>query len=309
MGYWWVNHSQAGAHEVARDYLWSPKREQGGARNQGYDNMALAQPGDIVFSHIDGVVGYVGVVTDLASESSKPAGLGKVGSYWSDDGWLLPVSFQPVRRPVVPKQHLDALVPELPKKYSPIQPNGHGNQKTYLAAISDVLARKLLHLTDADSVSAQPTDATAAAQVQADIEAIQKSTDLSETERQRLSNARIGQGLFRSLVLILHPVCKVTGMADKRLLRASHIKPWRDCTNTERLDGANGIMLSPHIDVLFDQGLISFENDGRMLVREDLAPEVLAQWSIPADLNLAPFHSSQWGYLAWHRQQLARAQA
>ena len=67
MAYWWVNHKQTRDHEVRGDYLWSPRRNQNGARNQSYDNMGLAQPGDVVYSYANGVLGAVGVVIARAS--------------------------------------------------------------------------------------------------------------------------------------------------------------------------------------------------------------------------------------------------
>lgn len=92
----------------------------------------------------------------------------------------------------------------------------------------------------------------------------------------------------------------------KRLLRASHIKPWRDCDNDERLDGANGIMLAPHVDAMFDLGLMSFENDGGMLIRRDLSIEMLERWAIPRTHAPQPFPEDQHRYLDGHRSQLAR---
>ncbi|MFM7268866.1 MAG: HNH endonuclease, partial [Cyanobium sp.] len=67
----------------------------------------------------------------------------------------------------------------------------------------------------------------------------------SSTERDALTKARLGHGLFRHRVAEREPACRVTGLARQQFLVASHIKPWRDCDNRERLDGANGLLLSP----------------------------------------------------------------
>ena len=80
-----------------------------------------------------------------------------------------------------------------------------------------------------------------------------------------LTKARLGQGLFRQRVAEQEPICRVTGLARQEFLIASHIKPWRDCDHQERLDGANGLLLSPHIDKLFDRHWISFDRDGHLL--------------------------------------------
>ena len=61
------------------------------------------------------------------------------------------------------------------------------------------------------------------------------------TEREAFTKARLGQGLFRKRVAQLEPCCRVTGLARQEFLVASHIKPWRDCSNSERLKGTSKI--------------------------------------------------------------------
>ncbi|MEO8526672.1 MAG: HNH endonuclease signature motif containing protein, partial [Caldimonas sp.] len=62
--------------------------------------------------------------------------------------------------------------------------------------------------------------------------------------------ARI-QGRFRSRVELTEPACRLTGVKDRRMLRASHIKPWAKSSNLEKLDGQNGLMHAPYVDHLF----------------------------------------------------------
>ena len=83
------------------------------------------------------------------------------------------------------------------------------------------------------------------------------------TERERLQAARIGQGEFRDALMIFwKSTCPVTGVDHAALLRASHIKPWRDASNDERLNPFNGLLLCAHVDTLFDRNLITFDDDG-----------------------------------------------
>lgn len=305
MAFWWVNHKQTRDYEVQGDYLWSPKFNQNGARNQSYDNMVVARPGDVVFSYADGQIAAVGIVIADASTSPKPLEFGKTGIYWSDEGWHLQVAFQNAGRLLRPKDQLALIAPRLPSRYSPIQANGNGNQGIYLAAISDDLGELLLRLTKTELSLSDSDKETAGTILQqlTDIDQLRDS-DIPETQRVQLVKARVGQGLFRSLVLLKHPVCRVTGISDKRLLRASHIKPWKDSDNFERLDGNNGIMLSPHVDALFDQGLMSFEDNGCALFRNDLNKEILAKWAIPQSDSASPFQASQRVYLKTHRERL-----
>ncbi|HET9245398.1 MAG TPA: HNH endonuclease signature motif containing protein, partial [Xanthobacteraceae bacterium] len=53
-------------------------------------------------------------------------------------------------------------------------------------------------------------------------------------------------------------------------LRASHIKPWRESSDRERLDPANGLLLTANLDALFNDGLIAFDDEGQMLVSAQL---------------------------------------
>ncbi|WP_410488879.1 HNH endonuclease [Aeromonas hydrophila] len=61
----------------------------------------------------------------------------------------------------------------------------------------------------------------------------------------------------------MESACRVTGVTNKALLIASHIKPWSKCVdNEERLNGHNGLLPSPHINNLFDHGMLTFSDTG-----------------------------------------------
>lgn len=310
MAFWWVNHKQTRDHEVRGGYLWSPMRNADGRFNQTYQNMTLARPGDTVFSYAKGRIGAIGTVTEAASASPKPTEFGKIGDYWSDEGWLVGVYFVTTPKPLHPKAHIEAIGPMLPAKYSPIQRNGDGNQGCYLAGISDALGHLLLALLDVEASPAftHPSfvhDMENDVEILDDLDRIDDDSTISETQRVQLAKARIGQGLFRKRVMLLDPRCRVTGVEDPRLLIASHIKPWRNASNAERISGYNGIMLSPHVDALFDERLISFEDDGRMLLHPSLPPDVLNRWSINPETNVGRFREQQGAFLKHHRDLFA----
>lgn len=123
-------------------------------------------------------------------------------------------------------------------------------------------------------------------------------------ERHQLVKARRGQGIFRDNVESREPMCRVTGISNSRYLRASHIKPWRASNDVEKIDGNNGLMLAPHVDFLFDQGFISFEDDGTLLVSEQLDEGTLLVWGIPEILNVGAFSADQAEYLSFHRENV-----
>jgi hypothetical protein len=91
-----------------------------------------------------------------------------------------------------------------------------------------------------------------------------------ETETTRLTKQRRGQGYFRDAVLNNYDNrCAVTGLPIRELLIASHILPWRN-HEAERLNVRNGICLNRLHDAAFDQGLISFDDELRMLLSKRL---------------------------------------
>ncbi len=310
MAFWWVNHKQTRNHEVRGGYLWSPMRNANGAINQTYENMTRVRAGDVVFSFANGQIGAIGRVTEAAVASPKPTEFGTVGDYWSDEGWLVGVYFSPSPRALRPKAHIEAIGPLLPTRNSPIQKNGNGNQGCYLAGISDVLGHLLLALLKVEvlpnfAAVAQVNESGIDHDVLHDIHEIEEDVSIPETQRLQLAKARIGQGLFRKRVLLVDPSCRVTGVDDVRLLIASHIKPWKDASNAERVNGYNGLMLSPHVDALFDEHLISFEDEGKILVHTSLPKSVLDRWSIDVTKRVTPFTREQSVFLNHHRRAFA----
>ncbi|WP_287029661.1 HNH endonuclease [Pseudomonas sp. UBA6310] len=136
-------------------------------------------------------------------------------------------------------------------------------------------------------------------QVQRDIEA----SDQPTTRKEQLIQARVGQGTFRAKVLAIETMCRLTGVSDARFLIASHIKPWKDSEDGERLDGNNGLMLAPHVDKLFDRGWITFKDNGTLLVIDAAIP-VLNSWSLNVSANVGEFNSEQRVFLKYHRDEV-----
>lgn len=122
------------------------------------------------------------------------------------------------------------------------------------------------------------------------------------TETERLQAARIGQGDFRSaLVVAWNGTCPLAGVDHLALLRASHIKPWRSSTNAERLDPFNGLLLAVHVDALFDRGLISFEDNGTLVISTTLSQDNLDRLGIERGAMISGLDARHGVYLAHHR--------
>jgi hypothetical protein len=132
---------------------------------------------------------------------------------------------------------------------------------------------------------------------------IEKDAAIPETTREQLVLARRGQGRFRQEVTRIETHCRVTGVNRPEHLIASHCKPWRDSDNAERLDGENGLLLTPSIDHLFDRGFISFENNGDLLVSRVAHEFSLRKMGVPVGVrfNAGTFSDGQRRYLDFHR--------
>lgn len=135
----------------------------------------------------------------------------------------------------------------------------------------------------------------------ADLTDILKRKDLNSTEREALTKARVGQGKFRSdLEVRWGKACAVTGCLTREVLRASHIKRWADSNDAERLDPANGLLLIANLDGLFDRGLISFSDRGKILITQDLPKFDRRFLHLPGKLRL-PLNAQERRYMAEHR--------
>ncbi len=317
MRYWWVNQNQTYRHEVAGGYLWSPKRNSNGARNPYYDFMRVVSPGDLVFSYADTLIKAIGVVRAHAYEAPKPLEFGNAGAYWEKIGWRVDVRFRELIHQVRPADHAATIAKVLPSQYSPLRSNGYGLQNVYLtrvpADLADTLVRLIgieaLNLAKAAKIADEGITADAVGLIQWEshqIEQLEQDPDVGPTEREALVLARRGQGKFRQKVAAIEKWCRVTRVEKPEHLRASHCKPWRDSDNAERLDGENGLLLTPTIDHLFDRGFISFESNGDLLISPVAHLSSLERMGVDTALrvNVGGFSSGQRQYLEFHRNSV-----
>ena len=324
--FWWVNHKQTVRQEIDGQYLWSPKTNNNGSRNEFYNNMRRASRGDLVLSYANQVVGYVGRVTEFAFTAPKPSEFGSVGDYWNNEGWLLPVFWTRLEQPVRPMELIDRLRPLLPNTHSPINHNsGGGNQNAYLAAISKAVFDTVVNSTHFDrnhlefgGTNSLTYDAITEVLDDAIERNLAANLQFEDTVKKSVIEARRGQGKFRKNVESIEKSCRLTGITNPSFLIAGHIKPWRVCkTPQERLDGMNGLLLTPDADLLFDRGYISFEDNGEVLVSprvdhtdlqrlgfDQLVRQRFGLREAPANWRTGAFLAQQCGYLAFHRSDV-----
>jgi hypothetical protein len=128
----------------------------------------------------------------------------------------------------------------------------------------------------------------------------------NSTERRGLVTSRVGQGAYRKSVMHRWEYqCAVTDFNDPRILIASHIVPWRDATDDQRLDVDNGILLSPTYDALFDKHLISFEDNGKIILSDQIEPSAFELIGVTGHEQIRDLSSGNKAYLNQHRNRFA----
>ena len=229
---------------------------------------------------------------------------------WENIGWKVKVIFTELANQVRPKDHIEMLRAFLPERYSPLLPNGNGLQSVYLTEVNAPLAEVLVGLIGQEVNSAAEASAAQSAAVddldlwEGNLERqIADDSRVPETDRLAIIRARKGQGLFRERVAKNEPRCRITGVENPAHLIASHIKPWRDATNQERLNGENGLLLTPSIDHLFDRGFIGFEDDGRLIISPVAHRPSLQRMGIDTRnlVKVGEFSLGQKQFLDFHR--------
>lgn len=316
MKYWWVNHKQTFLQEFGGKYVWCPKLRSDGYVNHFYETVREVKPGDLVLSYANAAVQGFGFATTHCYSCPRPNEFGHVGEAWDLKGWRVDVNFQKFPSPLRTADYSNVIAPLLPSRYSPIRANGFGNQGAYFAEISRELALLIARLADATltqalSVAAEdPVNqlieiALPALQEWEDKQqhAIEEAIRIPETTRKALVQARIGQGKFKERVSTYERSCRITQVNNPTHLVASHIKPWRESNNEERLSGGNGLLLTPSVDHLFDRGFISFEDNGELITSPVADTRSLERMGLQPT-NVGRFNSDQKHFLGYHRREI-----
>jgi hypothetical protein len=141
--------------------------------------------------------------------------------------------------------------------------------------------------------------------VLAELEVLLMAPQLSETEKAALAKVRIGQSKFRDRLLVRWGnACSVTGCQQAELLVASHIVPWSECsTGAERLSVDNGLLLTPHLDKLFELGLIGFDDQLKVVFGPKLNLATRLQLHVDDHMRLRKSFDGVRPFLARHRER------
>lgn len=298
--YFWVNQGKSYKEERAGSYLWAPTKNKANHKLFHWENMKKLKPFDIVFNYKNGfIVGYCVVRSSYFLESQPDKY--NVDVEWRNEGYMVNADYYDI------KSHKDvtdiyyAINSLLPKKHGPIHSTNKGGilkaraNEGYLYDLSSSLGKAISEFCEIPEIDNNYWTNTE--------ESEEEVPD--KTSRRGLVNSRIGQGKFRRKVLNRwRNKCAVTGSNSMEVLIASHIIPWSEATNKERFDVHNGLLLSPTYDALFDKHLISFDDDGHIILSKSLTQQEYYKLGITGKERIEGLSSVNLNYLGRHRARL-----
>ncbi len=287
MAVWWVFQNKSYPRSRAGGYLWAPLRDKAGHKKSHWETMAEVRPGDIVLSSVERKIVATSVTKSAAYPSEQPDP--QDAEFWAGDGRRVDVAYADLPEPF-PVDDLSDMFSTLSEEGGPLASDGRGKQG-YLFAVNPAAAQQVFerigHRVDVDQILASAVEADGPGPV---------------TTADRTQKVRVGQQKFREGVIKLWGGrCAVTGVSDQRLLIASHIKSWRLSNDKERLDPYNGLLLEAGLDRLFDEGLITFEVNGRIYISRQVSESDREALGLSTDLHLNAVQEKTKAYLAFHR--------
>jgi hypothetical protein len=164
--------------------------------------------------------------------------------------------------------------------------------------------------TERSGKEKEPLPAIIGTVSESDQEDLESDTaSLTTSEREAVVKVRFGQGAFRSSLLdIAGDVCWMSGIEGKELLIASHIQPWAHCEKNPDAKGCtdNGLLLSSLWDAAFDCGLVTFDEEWRVILSPALSESAKKHLGLEEERFLPTvfrnFQRAQ--YLAYHRKEI-----
>lgn len=299
--FYWVNQGKTYKEEKEGGYLWAPLKNQSGNSLFHWDNMDKINPGDIIFNYKKGFICGYCIAKSHAYKSKQPKEFSEdLG--WEQEGRMIDAVYYQGTNKLTIDDVYRSLKDLLPKKYNPINLSYiNGNPKIkanqgYLYELNEACGNFLLNRWGIGEIETERV-----LKVNRDEDYIPPTT----TEKEGLVTSRVGQGKYRRKILKRWDYkCAVTNLSNKELLIASHIVPWREADNFERLDIHNGILLSPVYDALFDRNLISFSDNGDIILSTVMSREDFNKLGVTGKERIEGFTEKNKQYLHRHRKKI-----
>lgn len=293
MEFYWVNIKSSYKEVEEQHFLWAPSYYTAPKKQAGWRHVPNVKRGDVVFCYHHGYVSSVAVARCDAYEANAPASRGYKS--WKGNGYRVDVELVELMEPI----RIEAAKEALYERFNHVCEPALFTKKqkicqAYLIRLPQGAAACLSELAGSDFLAV-----VGKSQAQSST----SGDDVEETTRKAMAKLRKGQAKFRKHVLALwENTCPLTDINIPELLVASHIVPWALATNIEKLDQYNGIPLTPTADKLFDKGLISFEDNGSILLSNSLSLGEFKQLGLDIKRRVSGLQPQHMRYLSRHRQ-------
>jgi hypothetical protein len=287
MAFWWVNQGRTFANALQDGFLWAPNPTK--PSKPDWTNMLRLQVGDIVFCYSKKKLRAVCTITAPPAAMFSP-----YPSDWKHDepGTVALADYVELATPlsyaaVISGPNAVSLVGAFPKLQLADKP-----ALAYLFELPHAAGTQLLALCNIVPPSANAPAIPA--------------KNAKGTTRLYLRLARVGQGVFgKEVRKACADCCAATGLQGLgMILQAAHIKSWEKSSDAERLDPENGVLLHATLHHAFDQGLLSFDNAGSLLLKPGMDPLASRIGLTPeTQLPLALLTPRRRKYLQCHRER------
>ena len=297
MQFFWVN--LGATHKEAKNgqFLWAPlsSRSKRGIEQfrTHWDNVARVRTGDLIFCYHDNYIRGIAIAQFNSYVAERPPRASF--KEWQNEGHRVDISYSELKRPIRSDEIAEIYIAKFDPRTQPRLFNSvKGINQIYMASLPADAGQFLLEQA---GILVDYEDSLI------DSGSPQK---VSSTTRTALIEARVGQGAFRSGLLgRWDGRCALTGLGNPNLLVASHIHAWSLANNAERLDTDNGLLLAAHIDRLFDLGLISFSQNGELLISDKLKKAERHILRLDEFTTINRLSDGNRMYLAKHRERFS----
>ncbi|MET0265882.1 MAG: HNH endonuclease signature motif containing protein [Duganella sp.] len=297
MEFYWVNIGATHKTVIDQHFLWAPKSSVNKVGNEVtrlfWDNVGKVRQGDIIFCCYDQRISFLAIADGDSYTEERP--IARSFGEWDAIGNRVDVQIVELDRRV----HRDEISSEFIARFNNRSvPSLFSNQAT----LNQIY---MAHLpADAGMFLLEAVNQTARCEEAFISSGSSEPAKISATTREALVMARVGQGRFRAdLIKRWGGKCALTGLQNVNLMVASHINSWALSNNVERLDVDNGLLLAPHIDRLFDQGLISFSGDGMLQISPNLSGDDRLIFGLDKFTRIMTLSGGNLSYLERHRKR------
>ncbi|AXF20574.1 hypothetical protein CUJ89_08810 [Burkholderia pyrrocinia] len=294
MEFYWVNVGLTISEVLSGNFLWAPEHtvtQSGKVQHlEHWDNVAKVKAGDLIFCCHSQRISHIAKAT--ADSYSAPRPPSRSFSEWNAGGNRVDVDLVELKTPLFRDEIAHEFISRFDDDATPSLFTSAGTLKQiYMAHLPQDAGGYLLEASQTIEHFEDTLIASGG-----------NGKKVSKTTRDAIVKARVGQGKFRAdLLKRWNNQCSLTGLSNTDLLVASHIHAWSLSTNDERIDPDNGLLLAPHIDRLFDKGLISFGQDGGLLVGPKLSERDQQLLALDRYTSLRKITKGNKAFLARHR--------